>query len=430
MNEKYPNNSSKNVSKSSKNTKKSKKYIKSVSNLKTNKSLNEAKKLTKNAKNIKFSKTRLAVFLIIVVLTLAIGFLFKVPIENNLNKVSVANVDVSTIDNNGLVVHFIDVGQGDSIAIKFPDNKKMLIDAGTAKSKDSLVSYLKNSFFEEDDNVFDFVLLTHSDSDHCGGMVAICENFVINKIYRPYMYCKYIKNGVNYDETNGNSVGKNVCDTATYYNTINAFNHEINSNGSSAKIVWTDLSVVNSSEKIEGTGYYFDFYAPVSNYITNSAGTIANDFSPIMCLNYNGKKMMFTGDASTTSEVSAMEQTTLPDVDLLKVGHHGSKTSSGQEFLNQIKPEISVISVGEGNSYHHPTEEALNRLQSVGSTIYRTDKNGTVIANVTSGTEAELKMYVGVITNNTIYIHVEYLMAGVIIVSVGLCFGIKIKSKN
>ena len=160
------------------------------------------------ARHFKFSTVRLVCFLVIVAITLAVGFLFKAPIESALNKTSLQSTDISEIDNNGLVVHFIDVGQGDSIAIKLPDGKKMLIDAGTAKSKDSLVNYLKNNFFENDDNIFDYVLLTHSDADHCGGMVAICENFVINKIFRPYMYCKYTKNGVNYDETAGDSTNK------------------------------------------------------------------------------------------------------------------------------------------------------------------------------------------------------------------------------
>ncbi len=373
-----------------------------------------------------FSWQRLIIFLIIVAIVTTIGFVFKQPIESAINSTAQMDTDATKIDDNGLSVHFIDVGQGDSIAIKFPDGKKMLVDAGTSSCQKSLVNYLNNKFFKNGDNVFDYVLLTHSDADHCGGMAYVCQNFVINTIYRPYIYSKYSNNNINFDETNGNSTRKTVCESKVYYNTISAFNSEIASDGTSAKIVWTDIDDANSTDKIFGENYSIDFYAPTTTYVTQSAGTIVNDYSPIMVLNYNGKKIMLTGDASTTSESLAMQRQTLPDVDLLKVGHHGSKTSSGQQFLNQIKPEIAVISVGKNNTYHHPTQEALNRLNSVGAKIYRTDTNGAIIANVTSQT-GELNMYVGVASDNTVYIYVEYLIAGAVILSAGLCFGKKIK---
>ena len=393
-------------------------------------------KSTKSSKNNKLkgiklylSWQRILVFLIIVAITCGVGFGFKEPIEKLINKSNSVETlgDISTIDDNGLSVHFVDVGQGDAIAIRFPDGKTMLVDAGTSQSSNSLINYLNTKFFKNSSKIFDYLLLTHSDADHCGGMADVCENFVINTIYRPYMYCKYVKNGVTLlDETNGISTSKNICNTLTYYKTIKAFNGEINSNGESALIVWTDLSTVNSTYKIQGENYYIDFYAPTEKYITESAGTVANDFSPIMVLNYNGKKIMLTGDASTTSEDKAMNRAELPDVDLLKVGHHGSKTSSGQSFLEKVKPEISVISVGAGNSYKHPTTEALNRLLGVGSVIYRTDLNGTIVANVTSSADAKLNIYaLGRPTIN--YIKVEYLVAGIVVLAVTLCFSKKIK---
>ena len=390
--------------------------------------------LTKNKKSkikIVFSRQRIILFLIIVAITLGFGFAFKAPIENIINKSPASQqgevLDVSKIDQNGLIIHFIDVGQGDSIAIRFPDNKTMLVDAGTSSSKEKLVTYLKNSFFEQDEYVFDYLLLTHSDADHCGGMAYICQNFVINNIYRPYMYCTYPKNSPIYDETDGNSSGKNVCNTATYYNTIKAFNSELNKDGVNANIIWTDVTSCNSTYKIFGEGYSIDFYSPTKHYITKSAGTIENDFSPIMVLNYNNKKVMLTGDASITCEDEAMENYDLPDVDLLKVGHHGSRTSTGANFLNQIKPEIAVISVGEGNKYKHPTADCLNRLNNIGAEIYRTDKNGSVIANITSGETSELNIFVGEIyVAEGMYIYVEYLMLAVILISITFCFGIKI----
>ena len=398
------------------------------SNNTSSKSKVKAKVVKTATKNMKyFTWARVFIFVVVASITLGVGLVFRTPIENVLNKKSNTFGDVSTFDINGLSMHFVDVGQGDSIAIRFPDSKTMLIDAGPRKSKESLINYLKTEFFAENEFVFDYVLLTHSDEDHCGGMVDVCNNFVVNKIFRPYMYSKYSKNNqVIFDETDGDATGKKVCETATYYNTIQAFNSEINSNGESAEVVKVELDLMNSSQKIEGENYYFDFYGPYATYITESAGTIENDFSPLMVLNYNGRKIMFTGDASTTSEDWANAHFELPDVDILKVGHHGSRTSSGTSFLNKIKPEISVICVGADNTYGHPKNEVLNRLLDAGSVIYRTDQNGSIVINIASNTQAKINISCGGTTIST-YISVEFVIAGVILLSAIVCFGVKIK---
>ena len=115
----------------------------------TSKNSKNKSKSTKN--KIYFSKTRVIIFLIIVALTISMGYIFKLPIETMVNQHthSVVENDLSKFDENGLSVHFIDVGQGDSIAIRFPDNKTMLIDAGPKSSKENLVKYLKNNFFRQ-----------------------------------------------------------------------------------------------------------------------------------------------------------------------------------------------------------------------------------------------------------------------------------------
>ena len=121
-----------------------------------------------------------------------------------------------------------------------------------------------------------------------------------------------------------------------------------------------------------------------------------------------------------------MQNADLPDVDLLKVGHHGSKTSSGQEFLEKIKPEIAVISVNNKEYNKLPTTEAINRIIGVGATIFRTDENGSVVANITSGANAQLNIY-ALGQGQTVYIHVEYLISGIIVLGGSLCFNKKIK---
>ena len=371
-----------------------------------------------------FSVVRLIIFLLLCATILGFGFGFKPQIEAKLNNTS---NETYVFDENGLTAHFIDVGQGDAIALRFPDQKTMLIDAGPGSNTTKLINYLKNKFFEPNENVFDYLLLTHSDEDHCGGMSKVCEEFVINKIYRPQIYSVYPKSSPTFDETNGNSTNKNTCETKAYYNTISSFNREIDENGNSTKIVFTDLSTANSTEKIAGADYEFVFYAPIRNYVPGKylpdGTTPVNYFSPIMVLNYNQKKIMFTGDASITSEEEVMANTTLPKVDILKVGHHGSKYSSGQAFLNQITPKIAVISVGEGNTHGHPTAEALNRLASVGADIYRTDKNGNITTNITSGAVADI--FVKCDSSGNFYIRVEYIIFGAVCISFYFCFATK-----
>jgi len=371
-----------------------------------------------------FSVARLIIFLLLCATILGFGFGFKPQIEAKLNNTS---NETYVFDENGLTAHFIDVGQGDAIALRFPDQKTMLIDAGPGSNTTKLINYLKNKFFEPNENVFDYLLLTHSDEDHCGGMSKVCEEFVINKIYRPQIYSVYPKSSPTFDETNGNSTNKNTCETKAYYNTISSFNREIDENGNSTKIVFTDLSTANSTEKIAGADYEFVFYAPIRNYVPGKylpdGTTPVNYFSPIMVLNYNQKKIMFTGDASITSEEEVMANTTLPKVDILKVGHHGSKYSSGQAFLNQITPKIAVISVGEGNTHGHPTAEALNRLASVGADIYRTDKNGNITTNITSGAVADI--FVKCDSSGNFYIRVEYIIFGAVCISFYFCFATK-----
>lgn len=371
----------------------------------------------------RFSLTRIIIFLVIVAISAGICFGFKSQLEAKLNPTTTSSN--AQLDKAGLSVHFIDVGQGDSIAIRFPDNKTMLIDAGIKSSSDQLINYLNTNFFEQGENTFDYLLLTHSDADHCGAMVDICDEFTINKIFRPKIYSVYKRtlNGVTttvFDELDGNYENKNTCTTLTYYNTISAFNNE------TSNVIFTDIEQMNSTHKIFGDDYSIDFYSPNSDYLTTSAGTVVNDHSPIMSLNYNGRKIMFTGDASTTVEETAMALHDLPDVDILKVGHHGSATSTGLSFLQEVKPEHAIISCGTGNKYGHPTSEVLNRLATVGSAVYRTDTNGNIVANITS-TDAKINIFLDV-EGQAVYIRIEYIFAGIVLLSIYFCFGIKIKT--
>lgn len=368
--------------------------------------MNSKAKNKKLSKKYHFSKVAIIVFLAITFFVLFVGFAFKTPIESILNGQNVANTSSSQIDYNGLLVYFVDVGQGDCIAIRFPDNKTMLIDAGPTSSTNQMIDYLNNKFFDNKPKVFDYLLLTHSDADHCGGMVAICQNYQVNKIYRPQIFYNY-----NGEKEETDKASPKYCDTSTYFFTIKAFNDE------TSNIVFCDVTNCNSSQKILGEDYYFEFFSP-----TKTTKSVAvNDFSPIMVLNYKGKKLMFTGDATTSGEENLVLDT-LPKVDLLKVGHHGSKYSTSANFLDKISPKIAVIQCGQ-NSYGHPNAETLSRLNYISANIYRNDTNGNIVANVTSN-DAQINIYLDK-SNNEYKIKVEYIMSGIILISAYFCFGIK-----
>ncbi len=105
-----------------------------------------------------------------------------------------------------------------------------------------------------------------------------------------------------------------------------------------------------------------------------------NDNSNVIYTEFNGYKFMFMGDASTTTEKEILDKYNLPDIDVLKVGHHGSKTSSSKEFINEIEPKYSIISVGKNNRYGHPNKEVLDTLKD--SKVYRTDQEGSVMFKI------------------------------------------------
>lgn len=354
------------------------------------------------------SLIRIIVFVIIAGISISVGLIFKAPIEAYLNNNS---IEQKAIDENGLSVHFIDVGQGDSIFIEFPDNKTMLIDAGPSSSANIITNYINNLQITEN-NVINYVLLTHSDEDHCGAMPNVMNMFDVQMIIRPKIFSSRISG--DGEDFLGNKL---LSDTLAYANAINAFNAE------NCPIIFADKQALNSTSKIEGgindTYYQLVFYAPTENYYSSS-----NDYSPIFVIEYNNKKIMFTGDASTSSENLVMSETEFPVVDVLKVAHHGSSSSTSLDFLNQVMPNYSIISVGKNNTYGHPTTALLNRLSYINSKILRTDIVGTIVVNVSSLTneEAEINFY---FSSN---IKIEYVIAGLVLINGYLCFFVKYKS--
>ena len=242
---------------------------------------------------------------------------------DNLENVSIqtGNDCISTIpQDNNLRVYCLDVGQGDSILIT-NNNKTMLIDASTNEMGSRVVKYLNDLGIKK----IDYLVGTHPHEDHIGGLDNVIKNFDIGTIYMPNV----------------------VATTKTF--------EKVTSPKTGDK-----FTVGNAECEVMSIRNDKDDY---------------NNCSIVIKMDFNNVSYLFTGDAEESVESSRK----WPHIDVLKVGHHGSNTSSSKNFLEQIKPEVALISVGQGNTYGHPTQATLKRLSNIGAKIYRTDENGTIL---------------------------------------------------
>ena len=260
--------------------------------------------------------------------------------NTNTNETKTAkNIEIDTeisgkisIDNAKLNIIFFDVGQADSTLI-ICDGKTMLIDAGNSRDGKKLVKCIQSLGI----NKLDYVIGTHAHEDHIGGMNYIIKSFEIGEYYMPhtkeldFSYFKYLTEALS---------NKNL----------------------------------NISEPVIGRKFDMGNATGEIMSVDNTEPEEVNDTSIVMELSYGELKYLFMADAETMVENSREWD----DVDLLKVGHHGSNSSSSEEFLNQVLPEISIISVGKDNEYDYPKKKVINRLNKIGSNIYRTDKDGTI----------------------------------------------------
>jgi competence protein ComEC len=257
----------------------------------------------------------------------------EAPADTSSNEPS--NTDEPATPSGQLKVHFINVGQGDSIMIQLPGGQTMLIDAGP---DDSVLSYLNQQGIKK----INYLVATHPHADHIGGMAAVIRTFDIEKVYMP-----------------------RVSHTSkTYENVLLA----IKSKGlriSSAKAGVTIL---------DQNGLKANFIAPCSSSYDN-----LNNYSAVIKIQYGNTSFLLTGDAEAESEQQMLASGANLKADVLKVGHHGSSSSTTQAFLTSVSPKYAVISCGAGNQYGHPHQEVLSRLANTGVKTYRADTDGTVI---------------------------------------------------
>ena len=287
-------------------------------------------------------------------------------------------------------VHFIDVGQGDSILITLPDYKNVLIDAGDRNKSNNnhIIEYINENAHKKglfNTVTIDYFILTHPDADHAGGADEIFEEFEVKKVFRPYV--KYSGDADNYSSSFNK--GFYESHTVTYSEFLSSLKNE-KYGAEEKQCEWeffnfqSDFSGGVIHNDIKYT-YYFDFLSPVTA-VENIRYEDVNDYSPIIKFSYQETSVMLTGDAEKDAEADFVNHYSIGDdyldVDVLKVGHHGSTTSSTQAFLDIIKPEVAVISCGEGNDYKHPHQGPINRFFAMGCAIYRTDLHGDIVMNI------------------------------------------------
>lgn len=235
-----------------------------------------------------------------------------------------------------LIVHFIDVGQGDSMLVQYA-GKNMLIDAGTWEAGKTVSDYLKAHGV----STIDVLVSTHPHSDHIGGMPTVLKDFPVKVVY---------DSGVPHT-------------TQTYEEYL------------------TLIDQKNIKYKVPEKGDFIDLAPGVSVQVLSIGGNYEdlNEQSIVLRIVHGDVSFLFMGDAGFEAESTLLQSGYPLKSDVLKVGHHGSKTSSGTSFLKAVEPKYAVIEVGVDNPYGHPTKAALDRLAVAGATVYRTDYDGDVL---------------------------------------------------
>ena len=285
-----------------------------------------------------FSITKMNIILVIIYYFI---FLWIIKSNDKIKKkiILVFIFIVFIINNNTIVnneVHFLDVGQGDSTLIRIK-NKNILIDTGGNInfniSKNVLIPYFRSSGVKK----IDYLILTHGDYDHMGEAINLVENFKVEKV---------IFNCGPYNDLENELIEVLDKKKIKYYSYIK------------------ELNVDNNKLHFLQTKEYDN----------------ENENSNVIYTKLNGYKFMFMGDAGVEKEKDILEKYNVSKIDVLKIGHHGSKTSSDKNFIDEMNPKYSVISVGKNNRYGHPNKEVLNNLDN--SKIYRTDINGSIMFKV------------------------------------------------
>ena len=275
--------------------------------------------------------------------------------------------DAPPAEGGSLQVYFIDVGQADA-ALLICDGHYMLIDGGNAEDSDLVYSYLERHGAKN----LDYMVSSHAHEDHIGGRSGALNYAKVDTVLCPVTEysSKVFQNMVKYLEQQGKS-----------------------------------LTVPAPGDKFDLGSARVEILGPVQEYDDT------NNTSIVLRIDYGETSFLFTGDMETGAEKDLLESGADVRATVLKAGHHGSDTSTGYQFLREVSPRYTVISVGEGNKYGHPSDEVLSRFRDAGTEVYRTDMQGHVIAEsdgktVTFRTEKEADTATNPTGNSTLQMYV------------------------
>lgn len=288
-------------------------------------------------KNVLNMKKFLTFIVIIAVCFTSYFFDFEEKSKADITETN-AVVDINNLEE-ALKIHYINIGQADAILIQ-QNNKAMLIDSGEYETRETVNEYLKRQNISK----IDYVVATHPHADHIGAMSSIIDNFDIGKVL----------------------ISKKTHTTNVYKRFLESINRK------------------NIEKVIPQVGDKFDFgkanFEIVGPTYTSDYNDNTNNYSLVLKLTYGNNTFLFTGDAEELSENDILKSNVDLKCDVLKVGHHGSDTSTSDSFLKAISPKYAVICVGEDNKYGLPKKSTIEKLNNNGIKIYRTDENGTIIA--------------------------------------------------
>ncbi|MCI5749386.1 ComEC/Rec2 family competence protein [Clostridium perfringens] len=264
--------------------------------------------------------------------------------KNNISKSSAES------EYSGMSVTYLNVGQGDSELIQV-NGINMLIDAGTNAGANDLVKDLKNRGIK----TIDIAIATHPHEDHIGGMDEVLENFDVKSFYAP----------------------KVAHTTKTYENMLKAVKNE-----------GLKIKQIKEGTKIDlGKDTEVQVYSPVKSQYEE-----LNNYSPVMKISYGQNSFMFTGDAESLVEKEILNENKDLKADVLKLGHHGSHSSTIEEFLKAVDPSIAIVSCAKDNKYGHPHKETMSNLKKAGITVYETFRDGDITIS-SNGKKLDVKLH-------------------------------------
>ncbi|WP_160685578.1 ComEC/Rec2 family competence protein [Clostridium sp. C2-6-12] len=269
------------------------------------------------------------------IILFSITILFTIYIFKLVNKNS--NI-IYRPETGKMIVYYLDVGQGDCILIQV-NKKNLLIDSGPKSDKKKLLDSLSKIAIDK----LDYVIATHPHEDHIGNMSKIIDNYKVLNFYSP----------------------KVQTTTKTFEEMIDS----LKSKSLKINIIKKGIDSIDLGENTKVT-----VFSPTKEFYED-----LNNYSPVIKIQYGKTSFLFTGDAQKEVEKELITSHEDIGADVLKIGHHGSSTSSTKEFLNKVNPSLSVISVGSDNSYNHPNTDTIKRLKENEIRVYRTDIDSTVI---------------------------------------------------